>query len=100
MASLPKIELISSEQAFTFTNRSFSGSLIFIDSAMYLSYDESSKLYTAIAIENGEIFIEEFSTIQMAYVFLLGQYSDSKLLRTIERLANAKTEELIKLNGK
>ena len=98
MATLPKIELISSEQALSFANRSFSGSLIFIDCAMYLSFDPKNESFTAIAIESGEMFIEEFSTIEMAYAFLLGQYSDAKVLRTIEKLASTKIEELKRLN--
>ena len=98
MAALPKIELISAEQALSFTNNCFSGSLIFIPSAMYLSYDPNTKLFTAIVIENGDMFIEEFITIQMAYCYLLSQYSDAKTLRTIEKVASTKVDELMKLN--
>lgn len=99
MPALPKIELISAEQALTFTNSTFSGSLLFVPYALYLSFDPNTKLFTAIAIEKGEIFIEEFSTIQMAYAFLLGQYSDPKVLRTIEKVAAIKYQELVNLNG-
>lgn len=98
MPALPKIQLISAEQALSYTNSTFSGALLFVPYAMYLSYDPETKFFTAIAIDKGEVFIEEFSTIQMAYAFLLGQYTDAKVLRTIEKLAATKVDELMKLN--
>lgn len=98
MANLPKIMLISKDQALNLADRSMDGTLMLRENGLYLSLDSDTKKFTAIAIEEGEFFLEEFTTIELAYVYLLNQYTDANLLRTIEKLSRNKVSELMKLN--
>lgn len=96
--SLPLIVFISKKAALDFASRSMDGSLMRNQNGHYLAYDPDNNNFIAIAFEDNEFFYEEFSTIQMAYIYLLNADTNPYVLRRIERVSSMKLEELKALN--
>lgn len=76
------IKLISKSESLAIVNRYINKESIPEDEGLFITYDENK--FIAIANECGDCYVEEFRLLDIALIYLLGNYESLELLMLLD----------------